>query len=116
VAEQNTQPPPVEGLNAKTGGASTATAGSSTAAKLWNEYLALKAKCEATAIAIKKREPELAKKVQEELLKIGLNLTDQIAKKRAAWTAWEKARDAELAANPTNPPAASPATAVPAAE
>jgi len=65
----------------------------STIAKLRKAYDDLAADCAATALAIEKRRPELEKKIQEELLKLGLNLEDKIKQKRAAWTAWEKARD-----------------------
>ena len=73
------------------------------AAELRKDYEAAAEKCTAIAQAIKQAEPELQKRVQAELGKMGLDLQGAKDIKRKLWTAWEQARDAEGAA------AASPA-------
>jgi hypothetical protein len=74
-----------------------------TAAELRREYEAAAEKCAAIAVAIKKAEPELQKRVQAELGRMGLDLQGAKDAKRKLWTAWEQARDAEGAA--IEPPA-----------
>lgn len=66
-----------------------------TAAAIRTEYEAAAAKCEQIAVNVRRAEPELQKRVQAELGKMGLDLQAAIAAKRKLWTAWEQARDAE---------------------
>ncbi|MGO9787561.1 MAG: hypothetical protein ACLPL5_12250 [Stellaceae bacterium] len=75
-----------------------------TAKALRAEYEAIARQCTEIAEAVKKKGPELQKEIEAKLSGMGLNLAAAVARKRAAFTAWEKARDAEKA----NPPAASP--------
>ncbi len=65
------------------------------AAELRREYEAAAEKCTAIAQAIKKAEPELQKRVQSELGRMGLDLQGAKDMKRKLWMAWEQARDAE---------------------
>jgi len=66
-----------------------------TTAQLRKEYEAMAAKCTQIAALRKKFEPELMKKVEQELSCMDLDLKGAIAQKRQAWIAWETANKAE---------------------
>jgi len=66
-----------------------------TAKALRADYEELAKVCSDIQEGIRKKGPELQKEVEAKLNSLGLNLSAAIARKRAAFTAWEKARDAE---------------------
>jgi len=69
------------------------------------EYDALCRKCTEAQVTLRKKGPEIAKRIEAELSRLGLSLTELVAKKRVAYIAWEQARDAQAQATAPKPAA-----------